>query len=202
VPNPAEPDPLDKTVRADDASTASPTAGARSSEARAPARRWALILGVASGVLLVDQLSKWWAVHTLSSRTIAVVWTLRFNLTGNTGASFSRFGGQGPLISLGAVAVVCAVLWLSPAVSSRLGSVALGMILGGALGNLMDRAFRGDAGVLHGPVVDFIDFQWWPVFNVADMGVVIGALLLAISFLRAPAGSGSSPASGSAPADG
>ncbi len=147
-------------------------------------------------MLLVDQLSKWWAVHTLTTRTIDVVWTLRFNLVGNTGASFSRFGGQGPLISLGAVAVVCAVLWLSPVAPSRLGSVALGMILGGALGNLVDRAFRGDAGFLHGAVVDFIDFQWWPVFNVADMGVVIGALLLAYSFLRAPVTTGSAPSDG------
>ena len=143
---------------------------------------------MAALVLLIDQLSKWWAVHTLTTRTIDVVWTLRFNLIGNTGASFSRFGGQGPLISLGAVAVVCAVLWLSPVAPSRLGSVALGMILGGALGNLVDRAFRGDAGFLHGAVIDFIDFQWWPVFNVADMAVVIGALLLAFSFLRAPDG--------------
>ena len=177
MPTPA-PDPADDAVRADDA-TSPPV----------PRRAWGLILGVAAFVLVADQLSKWWAVRTLTTRTIDVVWTLRLNLTGNTGASFSSFGGQGPLISLGVVAVVVAVLWLSPMAPSRLGSVALGMILGGALGNLTDRVFRGDAGFLHGAVVDFIDVQWWPVFNVADMSVVIGALLLAFSFLRAPAGS-------------
>ena len=70
--------------------------------------------------------------------------------------------------------------------STRLAAVAMGMIVGGALGNLGDRLFRGDAGFLHGSVVDFIDLQWWPVFNVADMGVVCGAVLLAITFLRPP----------------
>ena len=185
MPNSAEPDPIDDLVGAEHATNSGSDApGAPGG--RKPTRSWGLILGVAALVLLIDQLSKWWAVHTLTTRTIDVVWTLRFNLIGNTGASFSRFGGQGPLISLGAVAVVCAVLWLSPVAPSRLGSVALGMILGGALGNLVDRAFRGDAGFLHGAVIDFIDFQWWPVFNVADMAVVLGALLLAFSFLRAP----------------
>ena len=60
------------------------------------------------------------------------------------------------------------------------------MIVGGALGNVLDRAFRGDAGFFHGGVIDFIDFQWWPVFNVADIGVVCGAVLLVISTLRDP----------------
>jgi signal peptidase II len=152
----------------------------------APSRRWGLILGIAAAVLVLDQLSKWWAVRTLSTHSIDVVWTLRLDLTSNTGASFSTFGGQGPLISIGAVLVVGALLWLSPTVTSRLGSVGLGLVLGGALGNLIDRAFRGDAGFLHGAVIDFIDFQWWPVFNVADMGVVVGSLVLALSFLVTP----------------
>ena len=54
------------------------------------------------------------------------------------------------------------------------------------MGNLIDRAFRGDQGFLHGAVVDFINLQWWPVFNVADMGVVVGAILLVIVGLRNP----------------
>ena len=53
------------------------------------------------------------------------------------------------------------------------------MIVGGALGNVLDRLFRGD-GWMHGAVVDFIDFQWFPIFNVADMGVTIGAALLVL----------------------
>jgi signal peptidase II len=66
--------------------------------------------------------------------------------------------------------------------------VALAMIVGGALGNVVDRAVRGGgSGFLGGSVVDFIDFRWWPVFNVADMGVVVGAILLVVSsFLPEP----------------
>jgi signal peptidase II len=57
-------------------------------------------------------------------------------------------------------------------------AVAIGMVSGGALGNLIDRAFREGDGLLGGGVVDFIDLQWWPVFNVADAAIVVGALLL------------------------
>ena len=66
------------------------------------------------------------------------------------------------------------------------GAVAAGLITGGALGNLVDRAFRGDEGFLHGSVVDFIDVRFWPVFNVADSAVCIGAVLLVVFSLREP----------------
>ena len=73
-------------------------------------------------------------------------------------------------------------------VTSRLAAVALGMIVGGAVGNVLDRAFRsGGDGLFGGAVVDFIDLQWWPIFNVADAGVVVGAILLVVStFLPGP----------------
>jgi signal peptidase II len=64
------------------------------------------------------------------------------------------------------------------------GAVAVGLILGGAAGNLCDRAFRAGDGFLGGAVVDFIDLQWYPVFNVADMCVVGGAVLLLIATAR------------------
>lgn len=63
-------------------------------------------------------------------------------------------------------------------------SILYGLIIGGALGNLADRIFRESNGFLKGEVVDFIDFQWWPVFNIADSAVVIGCLLLAVNGLR------------------
>jgi signal peptidase II len=68
-------------------------------------------------------------------------------------------------------------------------AIALGLVLGGALGNLADRLIRGHGGA----VIDFIDFQWWPVFNVADMAITIGAVLLVIAGFRegeAPTGAG------------
>ncbi len=141
---------------------------------------------VAVGWVIADQLSKSWAVSTLSNRTIDVVWTLRFQLAVNHGASFSLGAGFGTWIGLLALVFVGVLVWKGGSVRSRLGAVALGMIVGGAVGNVLDRAFRGDAGFFHGGVVDFIDFQWWPVFNVADIGVVCGAVLLVISTLRDP----------------
>ncbi len=61
---------------------------------------------------------------------------------------------------------------------SRLMAVALGLVVGGAFGNLIDRAFREGAGFLGGGVVDFVDLQWWPVFNLADAAIVVGAISL------------------------
>jgi signal peptidase II len=170
-----------------------------------------LFAGVAVGLLLLDQLSKSWAVRQLGDgEVIDVVWTLRFNLAFNSGASFSMGEGWGRWIALVAVLIVGLLVWQGLQVRSRLASVALGMIVGGALGNVIDRAFRaGGDGFLGGSVVDFIDFQWWPVFNIADMGVVIGAILLVVaSFLPVPDdeadqvaddGSGPTVGAGSAP---
>jgi signal peptidase II len=144
------------------------------------------VLGVAATVVVVDQLTKWWALQNLPGKSVHVFWTLHLDLTRNTGAAFSRFGGQGPLIGVLALAIVGFLLWQGGTVSSRLGSVALGLVLGGALGNLIDRAFRSGGGFMEGAVVDFIDPRWWPVFNVADSCVVIGAILLVIVNLFPP----------------
>ena len=140
--------------------------------------RWSLLLGVAAAVLAADQLTKWWAVETLDTRTIDVVWTLRFHLTINYGSAFSLARGRGAVISLLALLVV-ALLPRSGRYATRPGmAVAIGLVFGGALGNLIDRAFRAGEGLLGGGVVDFIDLQWWPVFNIADAAIVVGALLL------------------------
>ena len=151
-----------------------------------PRRRLGLVVAVAAAVVVLDQLTKWWAVSTLSHETIDVVWKLRFILVENRGTAFSLTQSGGPVITLLALAVVGGLLWYSRGVQSRWALVALGMIAGGALGNLIDRAFRGDAGFMQGAVVDFIDVQFWPVWNVADMAVSIGAVLLVIVLAFAP----------------
>lgn len=156
--------------------------------AAAPPRRLGIVAAVALGVLVLDQATKWWALNRLSGGDIVdVVGSLRFNLFYNTGVAFSlgSDSGLGPWISVLAIGVVVAV---SFGATSRypLGAVASGLISGGALGNLLDRAFRGDDGFLHGAVIDFIDLQWWPVFNVADAAIVVGAILLVIASFRVP----------------
>lgn len=148
--------------------------------------RWPLLAGIAAGVLTLDQLSKWWAVNALDDRIIDLVGSLRLRLTYNHGAAFSISQGRGALISLLAIVVVGVLVFSGRQATRPLPAVALGMVLGGAIGNLADRAFRQGDGVLGGGVVDFIDLQWWPIFNVADMGVVCGAVLLIAASWREP----------------
>lgn len=156
------------------------------SQAEVERARWPLLIGVAAFVLVADQLSKWWAVETLDTRIIDVVGSLRFRLALNHGAAFSLSQGRGPIISVLALVVVAILLRTGRHATRPLAAVALGMVVGGALGNLSDRAFREGEGFLGGGVVDFIDLQWWPIFNVADMGVVCGAILLVIMSWREP----------------
>ncbi len=150
-------------------------------QVEAPHRRYGLIAAVAALVIALDQLSKWWAVNALSEQTIDVVWTLRLNLARNTGAAFSvgRSSELTRFLPLVVLVVVLFFIFQGRTADRVPGAVALGMIVGGALGNLTDRALRTNGGsFFSGGVIDFIDFQWWPVFNVADMAVVCGGILL------------------------
>ena len=138
---------------------------------------------VTAAVVAVDQVTKTWALRALDDGPIEVVWTLRLDLSFNSGAAFGLGRGLAPLFV--AVGVVLVVVLLTAARSSgttAAGTVALGLVLGGALGNLGDRLFRDHGGA----VVDFIDLQWWPVFNVADAAITCGALLLVLGELRRP----------------
>ena len=152
-----------------------------------PPRRLGVVAAVGLTLLAFDQLTKTWAQRALADGPVAVIGSLQFNLLYNTGVAFSQGSGKGlgPWISLLALAVVVAVS-LGPPSRTMEGAVASGLISGGALGNLADRALRGERGFLHGAVIDFIDLQWWPVFNVADSAVVVGAGLLVLTSLRAP----------------
>jgi signal peptidase II len=131
-------------------------------------------------VLAIDQLTKRWAVSELTgSEPHHVIWTLQWNLTRNSGMAFSQAQGIGPFIGIAALLVVVWLAWTSRMLTSRITGVAAGLIAGGALGNLADRLFRGDR-FLHGAVIDFIDFQWFPIFNVADMAIDIGGAIFVL----------------------
>ncbi len=161
------------------------------------ARRPRLVLAsivVAAAVLVADQITKHWAVNALDDgHTIDVVGSLRFKLYFNSGMAFSRGEGAGPIIGVVAIVVVSGLLLSLRRSGGRLATLATGLVIGGAAGNVADRIFRGD-GWLRGSVVDFIDLQWWPVFNVADMGVTIGGALIVLRALLAarPASEGAS----------
>ncbi len=132
-------------------------------------------------VVIADQATKNWALNSLSDgRTIDLFWTLRFNLVFNSGMAFSQGQGLGRLIGLLAIGVAV-WLWLSlKKASTNLLRVGTAMLIGGALGNVVDRLFRGEKW-LAGSVIDFIDLQWFPVFNIADSAVTLGAAMLITS---------------------
>ncbi len=152
----------------------------------APPRRTSLrsSIGVATVVVAVDQLTKTWALRSLDDQTIDLVGSLRLRLVFNTGSAFSLASGLGPVLAIVGVVVVVALLRAGRDVEGWPARLALGLVLGGAIGNLIDRALRVGDGFLGGAVVDFVDLQWWPVFNVADVGITVGALLLAIAVGR------------------
>ena len=126
----------------------------------------------------LDRITKIWAASALPGDPIDVVpGVLTFRFTTNSGGAFS-IGQSAPWFFVGVTAVAVAII-LATAFrhTSRIVGASLGLVLGGALGNLTDRAIRAPG--MRGRVVDFIDFHVWPVFNLADSAIVIGAILLA-----------------------
>jgi len=150
------------------------------------ARRLAAWLYATAGMTyLADRLTKLWAERSLAGRPPVTVipGVLQLNYTTNSGGAFG-LGQSAPWVFAAATIVVAAAIVASSVrLRNALAAVSLGLILGGAFGNLTDRAVRGD-GLLSGRVVDFIDFHVWPVFNPADSAIVIGALLLAVGGIR------------------
>ncbi|MFN2543110.1 MAG: signal peptidase II [Actinomycetota bacterium] len=141
-----------------------------------------------SGVLVygIDRLTKVLAEDNLTDHSVKLIpGVLHLTYTTNPGGAFGLFGNA-PYLFLAATLVVCvAIVVASVGVGHRLLAVGLGMVLGGALGNLTDRIVRGSG--FDGQVIDFIDFRIWPVFNLADAAIVIGAGLIVLSgFHRAP----------------
>jgi len=125
---------------------------------------------------LLDQLTKYLALSYLSSSPFNLVDDLlRLNLVYNEGAAFSLLAGNTIFLLLTSLAAMIFIIFLSFVLPLK-ASPFLGLILGGAFGNFYDRLRLGY-------VVDMIDFKFWPVFNVADIAIVIGALGLALFLL-------------------
>ncbi len=158
---------------ADDGDAAAPTQ-------RSP-RRLRLLLSVAAVVLTLDIVTKVLAVKLLPpGQPVSIIGdTVTWTLVRNSGAAFSMATGYTWLLTLIATGVVVGIFWMGRRLVSPWWAVGLGMILGGAMGNLVDRFFRSP-GPLRGHVVDFLSVGWWPVFNVADPAVVGGAILLVV----------------------
>ena len=134
-------------------------------------------------IFTLDQATKWWIVNEVMNppRVIPVLPSFNLVMGWNRGVSFGIFDTASPpnqwlLIGLALIIVTVLLIWLKRA-DSRLISVALGLIVGGALGNVMDRIHSG-------AVADFLDFYvgdfHWPAFNVADAGITIGVVVLVL----------------------
>lgn len=138
------------------------------------------LISIAAFVTALDQLSKWyiWTHFQLKESRPALSTLVSWTYLHNTGGAFSILNGArwffltaGVLISL-----MLAKALPKMAKGHPVPALAYALILGGAMGNLIDRG-------LYGYVVDFIDFHWWPVFNLADAAITIGITLLALSIL-------------------
>lgn len=161
-----------------------------------PQKVWFLAGAVAISVVLVDQLTKIWAVHSLEGKPPIVVlgnWfgdsigpLLQLRVIRNPGAAFG-FGAFGPastlVLSLIAIAVVIVLVRFVSRISDPWWALALGLVLGGALGNLVDR-FTRTPGVLRGHVVDFFQIPNFPIFNVADISLTLAVAIILILTIK------------------
>ena len=138
----------------------------------------ARLLLVAACVFAADRLSKWWVARNFAPGESVPLVPGVFHLTyvRNPGAAFSLFPDATLLLAALSALVSIAILLYAPRVRSQGLRAVLGLILGGGLGNLVDRAREGG-------VVDFLDFRIWPVFNLADTAIVIGVLILGYHLL-------------------
>ena len=146
-------------------------------------RRGILVAAIVGGVVVVDQMTKVWAVEELTDAPLAIIGEdVELRLSRNTGSAFSLFQGFTPLLAV--LAVVLAVLLIRALrrTDDTWIVVALALVLGGAIGNLVDRMARSP-GFLRGAVIDFVRVDGWPTFNVADSAITVGAILLIVRTL-------------------
>jgi signal peptidase II len=144
-----------------------------------------VVIGVAVFVLALDVVSKIVVVHTLAHhapiRLLGGFLTLQ--MLRNSGAAFSIGTSMTIVFTLIAVAVIIYILRAARKLRSLPWAITLGLLLGGATGNLSDRIFRSP-GVFRGDVVDWIELPHWPVFNLADSSIVCAGVLVVLLALR------------------
>ncbi|RSM71604.1 signal peptidase II [Kibdelosporangium aridum] len=155
------------------------TSASRPVVARVP-----MVFAVAVFVVAVDQVTKYWAESVLPGRApIPVLGEfLQLRLLYNPGAAFSIGAGSTWIFTIITAVAVVVLIWFAVKPAPRVQSVALSLLLGGAVTHLLDRLFR-EPGFARGHVVDFIDYNGWFVGNVADIALFCGAVLLLIPAL-------------------
>jgi signal peptidase II len=148
--------------------------------------RAAWVVAALVAIVAIDQLTKSWAVSALADGPKHLVGDLLvFDLARNSGSAFSRFQGYTPVLAVLAIVITVFLARSLRQTTDRWMLVGLVLVLGGALGNLVDRLVRSP-GFLRGHVVDFVAIGWWPVFNFADSCITIGAIILIVRTVFAP----------------
>lgn len=149
-------------------------------------RRLIPVLAAAVAVIAADQGTKLWALSRLAGHRVSVLpggW-IELRLIANPGAAFSIGAGATWVFTVCAAAAVIIVPWFAARARSRGQALMLGLLLGGAASNLIDRLFRAPGpGV--GRVVDFIDYHGWFIGNVADIAIVVSTVVLVVLAARA-----------------
>ena len=137
-----------------------------------------------AAVVILDACTKLWAVAALSDGPVYLVdFSIGFVLGRNTGAAFGLVGSATPLLAILAIGAAVVLARAVARASDKFLLVGLSLFLGGALGNLVDRLTRAP-GFLRGGVIDFVKVGGWPLFNVADSAITIGAVLVVIAVIR------------------
>lgn len=147
-------------------------------------KRYLLPLLVAATVVGLDAVTKRYAATAFVDGDVVLIpGFLSFTYVENPGAAFSLFQDFGQVLGVAAIVVTAIVLWALRRPRPTMEVVAFGLIIGGAVGNLIDRVTRGD-GLLDGKVVDWVNLWWIPTFNIADMAVTFAVTLLLIQAWR------------------
>ena len=154
-----------------------------------PPRKVGLLAAIASAVVILDLISKIVIVATIQpGEPVRILGGLVYlSLIRNPGAAFSMATGMTWVLALIAIGVVIFIIRMAPRLRSTPWAISLGLVLGGAIGNLIDRIFRAP-GFLKGHVVDFVSVfgpnaEYFPVFNVADSAITIGGISLVVTAL-------------------
>ena len=145
-------------------------------------RRWRIAFAVMIPVVILDQVTKAWAVTSLDDRSIDLAPSLSLRLTYNSGFSFGTGSTLGPVLGVAVTVIIVFIVMRLAREHHPRRVFLMAAILGGAVGNLIDRLFRTDGGwPLTGEVVDFVDVSWYAVFNVADAVLVCAVIVFIVT---------------------
>ena len=152
---------------------------------KAKLRPYLVAVPLAGLVVAIDLVTKRVAAASfVGSPRVVIPGVLTFTYGENRGAAFSMFQEGGPLLAVAAIVAIGVILWALRAPRPGLEVAGLGLIMGGAAGNLIDRLARGE-GLVDGLVIDWIQFPNFPIFNIADSSLTVGVGMMLLATWRA-----------------